>query len=252
MFCTYDTCIYIDGRALDWFSMTSYVRDLYQLGLPTYLTIYTGPCPSPAVGRNFQREVRRYDRGFWGAAQGPQKPWGIWCKILQSSNFQALHSNFRKADCFSLLICTVYTNQDFDSHAQYKQDATCLLQKLLDQTALVIKCFKNLLFLLVLNHLLCYLIDLRQKRFFHLFGNQLMSIPLFKKDDPSVLTKYRPVSLLSCVSKIMERIIFKHVYYYFHCKGLFYQYQARFLPGHSTVYQLLETYHRIVQNIDEG
>ena len=77
-------------------------------------------------------------------------------------------------------------------------------------------------------------------------------IPLFKKDDPSVVSNYRPVSLLSCVSKIMERIIFKHVYNYFHCNGLFYQYQAGFLPGHSTVYQLLETYHSIVQNIDKG
>ena len=37
-------------------------------------------------------------------------------------------------------------------------------------------------------------------------------IPLFKKDDPSLVNNYRPVSLLSCVSKIMERIIFKHVY----------------------------------------
>ena len=36
-------------------------------------------------------------------------------------------------------------------------------------------------------------------------------IPLFKKDDPSLVSNYRPVSLLSCVSKIMERIIFKHL-----------------------------------------
>ena len=64
-------------------------------------------------------------------------------------------------------------------------------------------------------------------------------IPLFKKDDSSVVSSYRPVSLLSCVSKIMERIIFKHVYNYFHCNGLFYQYQAGFLPGHSTVYQFV-------------
>ena len=35
--------------------------------------------------------------GVFGAAQGSQKPLGIWCKILQSSNFQTLHSNFRKA-----------------------------------------------------------------------------------------------------------------------------------------------------------
>ena len=36
--------------------------------------------------------------GGLGAAQGFQKPLGIWCKILQSSNFQTLHSNFRKAN----------------------------------------------------------------------------------------------------------------------------------------------------------
>ena len=35
--------------------------------------------------------------GGLGAAQGSQKPLGTWCKILQSSNFQTLHSNFRKA-----------------------------------------------------------------------------------------------------------------------------------------------------------
>ena len=56
------------------------------------------------------------------------------------------------------------------------------------------------------------------------------------------------VSLLNCVSKIMER----HVCNYFHCNNLFYKYQAGFLPGHSTVYQLIVTYHSIVKNIDEG
>ena len=35
--------------------------------------------------------------GGLGATQGSQKPLGIWCKILKSSNFQTLHSNFRKA-----------------------------------------------------------------------------------------------------------------------------------------------------------
>ena len=75
---------------------------------------------------------------------------------------------------------------------------------------------------------------------------------LFKNDDPSFISNYRPVYLLSCVSKIMERVIFKHVYIYFHKNNLFYKYQAGFLPGHSTVFQLLETYHSIVKSIDEG
>ena len=61
-------------------------------------------------------------------------------------------------------------------------------------------------------------------------------LPLYKKGDPSQVSNYRPVSLLSCVSKIMERIIFKHLYNYFYENDLFYKYQAGFLPGHSTVY----------------
>ena len=50
----------------------------------------------------------------------------------------------------------------------------------------------------------------------------------------------------------MERIIYKHVYNYFHSNDLFYRYHAGFLPDHSTVYQSLETHHNIVQSIDEG
>ena len=74
-------------------------------------------------------------------------------------------------------------------------------------------------------------------------------IPLFKKDDPSVASTYRPVSLLSCISKVMERIIFKYMYNFLHCNDLFYK--AGFLPGNSTVCQLIEMYHNIVKSFDE-
>ena len=48
-----------------------------------------------------------------GAAQGPQKLWGIWSKVLKSSNFQALHSNFRKVLFFKtdyMIFTKFYTN----------------------------------------------------------------------------------------------------------------------------------------------
>ena len=38
------------------------------------------------------------------ATEGTEKPWGIWCKILQSSNYQVLHSNFRKFVYFKLIV----------------------------------------------------------------------------------------------------------------------------------------------------
>ena len=41
-------------------------------------------------------------------------------------------------------------------------------------------------------------------------------IPIYKKDENSVLDDYRPISLLSTVSKIFEKTVFEQVYEYFH------------------------------------
>ena len=40
-------------------------------------------------------------------------------------------------------------------------------------------------------------------------------IPLFKKGDPTLLTHYRPISLLPSLSKIFEKVIYQQLYAYF-------------------------------------
>ena len=51
--------------------------------------------------------------------------------------------------------------------------------------------------------------------------------------DPS---NVRPVSLLSNVGKLQERIVFKHSYNFLHENDLLYKYQSGFLPNHTTTF----------------
>jgi Reverse transcriptase (RNA-dependent DNA polymerase) len=76
-------------------------------------------------------------------------------------------------------------------------------------------------------------------------------MPLFKKGERNVTSNYRPISLISCVGKVMERIVFKHVYNHLYFNNLIYRNQAGFLPGHSTVYQLIDIYNQICKSFDE-
>ena len=38
--------------------------------------------------------------------------------------------------------------------------------------------------------------------------------PIFKKDDPSVVSNHRPISLLSAVGKVLEKVVHKHLFNY--------------------------------------
>jgi len=51
-------------------------------------------------------------------------------------------------------------------------------------------------------------------------------VPLFKKGDNNSPGNYRPVSVLSCLGKLMERCIYKYMYNYFLSNKLIYEKQA--------------------------
>ena len=75
-------------------------------------------------------------------------------------------------------------------------------------------------------------------------------IPLFKNGDKSLPSNYRPVSLLSCVSKIFEKIVFKNIFNHLHKNKLLCKFQSGFIPGLSITHQLLEIYHTILTALD--
>ena len=76
--------------------------------------------------------------------------------------------------------------------------------------------------------------------------------PIFKSGDASLLSNYRPVSLLNNIEKISERIIFKHVYNYLKDNDFFTPWQSGFMPGDSTVNQVACLYHHICKALDDG
>lgn len=77
-------------------------------------------------------------------------------------------------------------------------------------------------------------------------------IPIYKKGKKNLTDNYRPVSLLSTASKIMERTVFKYVYNHFKDNFIISQFQSGFLPGRSTVTQLLEVYHHLCSTLNAG
>ena len=90
-----------------------------------------------------------------------------------------------------------------------------------------------------LSYPLCSLINqsLRLGIFPDIWKDALVC-PIFKGRDPASVTNYRPISLLSCLEKIPERIIFKHLYTHLHDNGALTPLQSGFIPGVSTTNNL--------------
>jgi hypothetical protein len=73
-------------------------------------------------------------------------------------------------------------------------------------------------------------------------------IAILRKGDKSLPSNYWLISLISCVGKIMERVIYKYVFNHLQRSKLIYEYQSGFLPKYSTVHQLLEMYNCILNS----
>ena len=77
-------------------------------------------------------------------------------------------------------------------------------------------------------------------------------LPLYKKGDKHLRNNYRPVSLLCILGKILERVVYKHVFNHFRDNFLISIYQSGFLPNSSTVTQLTELYHKFCEAVSNG
>ena len=76
--------------------------------------------------------------------------------------------------------------------------------------------------------------------------------PIHKKGDPSDVSNYRPISLLNTIGKVFEKIVHKHVFNFFRDNNILTSLQSGFVPGDSTVNQLVDLYNTFCKALDDG
>ena len=77
-------------------------------------------------------------------------------------------------------------------------------------------------------------------------------IPIYKKGNRSDVGNYRPISVLSVLNKVFEKLIYKRLYSFFEKYKLFYEFQFGFRGGHSTIQALIEVLDKIRDSIEKG
>ena len=76
--------------------------------------------------------------------------------------------------------------------------------------------------------------------------------PIFKRDDPTVIENYRPISLFPALSKVFERVIYNQINNYFVSNNLYYECQYGFRKNHSTELAALNVVDSIINRMELG
>ena len=77
-------------------------------------------------------------------------------------------------------------------------------------------------------------------------------IPIHKKQSRVDYTNYRPISLLSNIEKIIEKLMYKRLSNFLDINNLIYLLQFGFWPKYSTNHVLINLSESIRQSLDEG
>ena len=77
-------------------------------------------------------------------------------------------------------------------------------------------------------------------------------IPIYKKDDKSIPNNYRPISLLSILNKVMEKLMYQRVIEFLNKFKIIYEYQFGFRKDHSTVQAVIEIVDNILEELDKN
>ena len=74
--------------------------------------------------------------------------------------------------------------------------------------------------------------------------------PMYKANSKEEFSNYRPISVLPCISRILEKIMYKRVLKYLEKDNMFFQSQYGFRKKHLTNLATMELTTKILQSID--
>ena len=77
-------------------------------------------------------------------------------------------------------------------------------------------------------------------------------IPIFKKGDCKQASNYRPISILSQLDKILEKLIYSRIINFIEKNDLLSENQFGFLKNSSTIFAINSIYDKFINNIDQN
>ena len=104
-------------------------------------------------------------------------------------------------------------------------------------------------FLLILHHLINMCIT---KSIFPQLWKQSQIIPIYKSDDPTAISNYRPISILPIMSKLLEKILANQLTEHLESNNLLNEYQFGFRSKRSTASAILYFTEHIRQSLNSG
>ena len=75
---------------------------------------------------------------------------------------------------------------------------------------------------------------------------------IFKAGNNTLVTNYRPISVLPCFSKLLERIMCNRLYKFLVEKNILYQKQSGFQSAHSAEHSIIQLLNRITDAFTQG
>ena len=76
--------------------------------------------------------------------------------------------------------------------------------------------------------------------------------PIFKKGNSTLVTNYRPISVLPCFSILLERITYSRLYKFLVENSILYENQFGFQNAHSTEYAILQLLNQTTEAFSQG